>query len=413
MPGDIELLFHFCYGDSNHKHVVEPTDMADMVAMANRLTDGIKRPIQLIHMPVPRDRSDDAYFAPLKDLRLKPATAACASGLVHHTDGVAGTRKRLAAAEKLVKDFSIATECGFGRRRPETIAELLRIHAEVARMSAGVAIRPLRLDERADWEPLWKGYLDFYKTSVPKEVYDTTWARLHDPAEPMWLLGATVDGKLLGIVHYLYHRSCWTVGDYCYLQDLFVAESARKLGLGRALIEAVYRQAQGGRRQPGLLEHARDQRDRARALRHAGRSAGVHPVPQGILTSACATGPMPGRCGQQQARGQGRARMSVTRRELLAGAAAAFAGSLASAQEANWPQRPLRIIIPTAPGGSPDITSRLLGEKISGRLGQSIVVESHDRWRRRRGACDGGQVGARRLPRWRCSPEASRRRPRC
>jgi tripartite-type tricarboxylate transporter receptor subunit TctC len=68
--------------------------------------------------------------------------------------------------------------------------------------------------------------------------------------------------------------------------------------------------------------------------------------------------------------------MSATRRELLAGAAAAFAGSLASAQEANWPQRPLRIIIPTAPGGSPDITSRLLGEKISGRLGQSIVVES-------------------------------------
>jgi hypothetical protein len=99
--------------------------------MANRLTDGIKRPIQLIHMPVPRDRSDDAYFAPLKNLRLKPATE-LSLGLVHHTDGVAGTRQRLAAAEKLVKDFSIATECGFGRRRPETIAELLSIHAEVA-----------------------------------------------------------------------------------------------------------------------------------------------------------------------------------------------------------------------------------------------------------------------------------------
>ena len=110
-------------------------------------------------------------------------------------------------------------------------------------MSDSIGIRPLRLDERADWEPLWKGYLDFYKTSVPQQTYDTTWARLHDPAEPMWLLGATVDGKLLGIVHYLYHRSCWTVGDYCYLQDLFVAEGARKLGLGRALIEAVYREA--------------------------------------------------------------------------------------------------------------------------------------------------------------------------
>ena len=73
-------------------------------------------------------------------------------------------------------------------------------------MSAAVVIRPLRLNERADWEPLWKGYLDFYKTSVPKEVYDTTWARLHDPHEPMWLLGATVDGSLRGIVHYIYHR---------------------------------------------------------------------------------------------------------------------------------------------------------------------------------------------------------------
>jgi GNAT superfamily N-acetyltransferase len=106
-----------------------------------------------------------------------------------------------------------------------------------------IVIRPLRLDERADWEPLWKGYLDFYKASVPKEVYDTTWARLHDPREPMHLLGGYGNGRLLGIVHYLYHRSCWTVGDYCYLQDLFVAEAARGQGLGRALIEAVYGEA--------------------------------------------------------------------------------------------------------------------------------------------------------------------------
>jgi GNAT superfamily N-acetyltransferase len=106
-----------------------------------------------------------------------------------------------------------------------------------------IAIRPVGRDERAAWELLWRAYLDFYKTSVPGEVYDITWARLHDPDEPMWLLGAYVDGKLLGIVHYLYHRSCWTIGDYCYLQDLFVAEQARKLGLGRALIEAVYAKA--------------------------------------------------------------------------------------------------------------------------------------------------------------------------
>ena len=131
VPRDIELMFHFCYGDSNHRHVVEPTDMSDMVAMANRLGQGMGRSIELIHMPVPRNRTDDAYFAPLKGLKLKPGTKLCL-GLVHHTDGVEGTRRRLAAAERVVEDFSIATECGFGRRRPETIAELLRIHAEAA-----------------------------------------------------------------------------------------------------------------------------------------------------------------------------------------------------------------------------------------------------------------------------------------
>jgi GNAT superfamily N-acetyltransferase len=110
-------------------------------------------------------------------------------------------------------------------------------------MSTNIDIRRLRSDERAAWEPLWKGYLDFYKTSVPQQTYDATWARLHDPNEPMELLGAYVSGKLLGIVHYIYHRSCWTVGNYCYLQDLFVAEEARGRGLGRALIEAVYREA--------------------------------------------------------------------------------------------------------------------------------------------------------------------------
>ena len=131
VPPDIELMFHFCYGDSNHKHVIEPVDMGDMVDVGNRLSADIKRPIALIHMPVPRDRADDAYFAPLAGLRLKPETELCL-GLVHYTDGVAGTRKRLATAERHMQAFSIATECGFGRRDPSTIPELLRIHAEIA-----------------------------------------------------------------------------------------------------------------------------------------------------------------------------------------------------------------------------------------------------------------------------------------
>jgi GNAT superfamily N-acetyltransferase len=104
-------------------------------------------------------------------------------------------------------------------------------------------IRPLRLDERADWEPLWKGYQLFYKVAIPEETTHVTWARLHDPAEPMEALGAYMDGRLRGIAHYLFHRSCWTIGNYCYLQDLFVAETARHLGLGRALIAAVEERA--------------------------------------------------------------------------------------------------------------------------------------------------------------------------
>jgi len=105
------------------------------------------------------------------------------------------------------------------------------------------AIRTIGADERAAWEPLWRGYLEFYETRLPRKTYDVTWARLHDPAEPVFALGGYLDDELCGIVHYLFHRSCWTVGDYCYLQDLFVAEDARRSGLGRALIEAVYEKA--------------------------------------------------------------------------------------------------------------------------------------------------------------------------
>ena len=119
-----------------------------------------------------------------------------------------------------------------------------RIAAVLSRgMAADIVIRRLGPNERADWEPLWRAYLEFYRTSVPPQVYDVTWARLNDPDEPMKLLGAFADGVLCGIVHYVYHRSCWTVGDYCYLQDLFVTETARKHGVGRALIEAVCREA--------------------------------------------------------------------------------------------------------------------------------------------------------------------------
>ena len=106
-----------------------------------------------------------------------------------------------------------------------------------------IVIRPVGADERAAWEPLWNGYLTFYEATLAPGQTDTTWSRLHDPAEPMFLLGAYLDGRLVGIVHYLYHRSCWTAGDYCYLQDLFVAQGLRGGGVGRKLIAAVEQEA--------------------------------------------------------------------------------------------------------------------------------------------------------------------------
>lgn len=103
-----------------------------------------------------------------------------------------------------------------------------------------IEIRPLGAGDRPAWEPLWAGYLTFYDASLAPGTTDTTWLRLMDPAEPMHALGAFADETLVGIVHYIFHRSTWTVGNYCYLQDLFTAEAARGQGAGRALIEAVY-----------------------------------------------------------------------------------------------------------------------------------------------------------------------------
>ena len=91
----------------------------------------IGRSIEMIHMPVPKERHDDAYFAPLGNLKMRPETT-LALGLVHYTGGIEGTQMRIAAAQKFVKDFMIGTECGFGRRDPSTIPRLLEIHAQAA-----------------------------------------------------------------------------------------------------------------------------------------------------------------------------------------------------------------------------------------------------------------------------------------
>ena len=96
----------------------------------------------------------------------------------------------------------------------------------------------------AAWLPLWRGYQSFYKVEIAEAVTQTTWSRLLDPAEPVHGALAMLDGRAVGLVHFLFHRSTWTVGNVCYLQDLFVAPDGRGQGIGERLIAHVYEQAQ-------------------------------------------------------------------------------------------------------------------------------------------------------------------------
>ncbi len=103
-----------------------------------------------------------------------------------------------------------------------------------------IDIRPLQPQDREAWEPLWQGYLRFYETDLDPAITEATWERLMtDGEDPSGLCAVDADGRLVGIVHYLFHRSTWSATEYCYLEDLFVDENRRGSGAGRALIEAV------------------------------------------------------------------------------------------------------------------------------------------------------------------------------
>jgi hypothetical protein len=135
IPSDVEVGFHLCYGDFGHKHFMDPTDLGVATEMINRVTAASARPIDWFHVPVPIDRDDVAYYAPLAGLALTTRTELYV-GLIHFDDGVDGARRRLASARRYVSDFGVATECGFGRRAPETIEPLLALHADVAALLA-------------------------------------------------------------------------------------------------------------------------------------------------------------------------------------------------------------------------------------------------------------------------------------
>lgn len=107
-----------------------------------------------------------------------------------------------------------------------------------------VFIQPLIAADRHAWDPLWQGYLEFYRTELSAEVTDETWRRLLDSDSGIFGFGAKTDnGDLIGFVHFLYHPVTWSTSWRCYLEDLFVSGEARGMGAGRALIEAVYAHA--------------------------------------------------------------------------------------------------------------------------------------------------------------------------
>ena len=108
-----------------------------------------------------------------------------------------------------------------------------------------IRIRALAARDRSAWLPLFKGYIAFYKATVADEIIEATWQRLIEGASDFHVALVAVgdDDRPIGLAHILFHRSTWAMTHYCYLEDLFVEPTLRANGVGRALIEAVYRQA--------------------------------------------------------------------------------------------------------------------------------------------------------------------------
>lgn len=137
VPDTVELGFHYCYGDYKHEHFRQPKNLQACVDLINALHDSIGRKINWIHMPVPIERADSAYFEPLKALQRRPETEFYL-GLIHFRDGLEGARRRIAAAQGVLPVFGVATECGMGRRLPgrggeeSELLRLLDLHACVA-----------------------------------------------------------------------------------------------------------------------------------------------------------------------------------------------------------------------------------------------------------------------------------------
>ena len=135
VPSGIELGYHLCYGSPKDVHLVQPKDSANIVDMMLGIQDAVARPITFFHIPVPKGRDDDAYFAPLKQLKLVAGTEFYV-GCVHHADED-GDARRLRKAQKYIQVDGIASECGWGRSDPERVPGHLDSYVKAAKLLAG------------------------------------------------------------------------------------------------------------------------------------------------------------------------------------------------------------------------------------------------------------------------------------
>ena len=156
-----------------------------------------------------------------------------------------------------------------------------------------VTIRPATAADFEVWLPLWHGYQTFYKTDIPHPTTLVTWQRLLDPAEPMHVALAVVSGTVVGMVHYIEHRSCWTTGNYMYLQDLFVEPGGARPRARPGPRRTRLCRGCGPRMRPRVVAHARVQHRRDGPLRPDRRQERFRPVPQGPLAPPLAPSPAP------------------------------------------------------------------------------------------------------------------------
>ena len=124
VPADVKLGYHLCYGTPYDEHLVMPRDTGILVELMNGIADGVRRQVDFLHLPVPRDRTDPAYFMPLKNFR---GDTKLYLGLIHHDDET-GNLERIRVAQEFVEDFGVGTECGWGRTDPKRVPDLLASH---------------------------------------------------------------------------------------------------------------------------------------------------------------------------------------------------------------------------------------------------------------------------------------------